>query len=208
MEKILKEDVCRIRPEYTLILTKGEYTDIPSGYIVVKRQLYYRLLNLKGEQIDKTIPIQVFDPGGDRILTRPDGSKVTLPRICELNVDKVSISMSDQERVSVAHPIKLREMKNESDAVEIYSEVEGLALMNDRALFSLTSPCYDLEFTVINEVPELVKIIEENVYLSSGGIRLRQKTSNKWTCQGGLLPGTALSVSWRALPIRPKIPSL
>jgi hypothetical protein len=199
VKKILKADVCRIRPEYTLILTMGGYIDVPEGYIVVRRQLYYRLHNLTGEQIENTIPIRVYDPNGDRTLTSPDGSKVVLPRICELKVKKAPVPISDGQRTSVDHTVKLPRMETESEAIEIYSEVEGLMLLNDRALYSQSSPCYDLELAVINEIPYLVKIIENNVYISTAEDRLRQKTSNTWICEGGLLPGGALSVSWRAL---------
>jgi hypothetical protein len=198
VKKILKADVCRIRPEYTVILTKAGYTDIPEGYIVVRRQLYYRLYNLTGAEIENSIPLRLYDPNGDRVLSTAEGRKITLPRICELKVGKVPVPISAEQRTSLVHTIKLPKMEIEADALEVYSEVEGLQFVNDRALYSQSSPCFDLELSVINEVPNLVQIQAENVYLSTGEERLYQKTSSRWVCEGGLMPGTALSVSWRA----------
>jgi hypothetical protein len=200
VEKILKGDVCRIRPEYTVTLTKGGYTDVPEGFIVVRRQLYYRLKNLSGKELTTTIPLHLFDPLGDRKVTKQDGSTVLLPRICELKVSRTSVPISDAERTSLVHQIKLPKMDEDSDAVEIYSEVESLSLLNDRALYSQTAPCYDLELCVVNQIPDLVRVQENNVYLSSGEKRLYQKTPDRWACEGGLLTGTALSLSWAAVP--------
>jgi hypothetical protein len=200
VKKVLKEDICRIRPEYTVTLTRGNYVDIPEGYIVVRRQLYYRLYNLTGGQVENTIPLRVYDPNGDRELTTTTGSKVKLPRICELKVNKVAVPITEAKRVALDHTVKLPKMEAESEALEVFSEVEGLALLNDRALFSQSAPCYDLELSIVNEIPELVKIREDNVYLSTAEDRLYQKTANRWTCEGGLLTGSALSISWRAVP--------
>jgi len=203
VKKILKSDVCRIRPEYTVVLTNGNYVDIPEGYIVVKRRLYYRLLNLTGGQIETTVPLQLYDPVGDRQLTTDAGSKVTLPRICELKVNRVTVPIPPEKRTAFEHTFNLPKMDAHSEAIEIYSEVEGLSLATDRSVYSLSAPCYDLQLSVVNEIPDRTRVLENNVYVSSGEGRLHQKTSSSWSCEGGLLPGCALAVSWKELPVTP-----
>jgi hypothetical protein len=198
VEKLLRSDVCRIRPQYTLVLSRFDYTDIPEGFVVSRRQLIYRLFNLTGEPLERVLPLRVYDSVPESELTKRDSTKVKLPRILEVSVNKAPVQINENQRTSLDYVVELPKMSSESEALEIYSEVESLCRLNDRALYLQTMPCCDLELFVFNDVEDLIEIQRENVYVSAGAGRLRMRTKNSWVCDGGLLPGSALSVMWKA----------
>jgi hypothetical protein len=197
VERILKSDVCRIRPQYTIILSRQGYTGIPANHIVVKRQLYYRLMNITPGDTPDSVEIQTTNTTvGEITLTGKGGNSVVLPRICEVVINGVDYAIGPEKRTHFSQAITLPKMTSEADAWGVRSEVEGVSLETDRVLYSLSAPCYGLEVHVINQLPELLQV--SNVYLTSN-TPLRPTTKDKWSCDAGLLPGTALSVSWRLI---------
>jgi hypothetical protein len=103
VEKLLKTNICRVRPEYTVILSKSGYVDAPHGCVVIKRRLYYRLLNLRGEVYDHIIRISVDHSLPDTTLTTADGKRVTLPRICEFKVKGKDVTLTAAQRTSIEY---------------------------------------------------------------------------------------------------------
>jgi hypothetical protein len=175
------------------------YDGLPPGHIVVKRQLYYRLVNLTGGQINYPVTINVLSHTGEHNLRDSNGEPLTLPRIREVSVNRVPVTLTNDQRASYSKTEALPKMDKETQAWEIYSEVEEVSTMTDRALYILAAPCYGLELQVINQIPALVTLQEDNVYLTSGRERLRLTTPQKWTCDGGILSGSALSLSWKVV---------
>ena len=72
-------------------------------------------------------------------------------------------------------------------------------MTTDRALYILTAPCCGLEVQVINHMPNVLAVQDDDVKLTSGPDSMNLTTPQKWVCEDGLLTGTALSVPWRAV---------
>lgn len=196
IQRILKSDICRINPRYVVTLTKGSYTDLRADRIIVKRALYYKLHNITGGETKWPITINVVNHAGEHEVSEPGGARVTLPRICTVRIKEDELSLAHHERTSFSKTKTLPKMKSEDDAWDVYSEVEEVYDINDRALYVLSAPCYDLELQVVNEIPNLVRVQAEKVYLTVGQDRLRLIAPLHWRAEGGLLSGTALSLSW------------
>jgi hypothetical protein len=198
IKRILKSDVCRIRPQYTVILTREPYENVPAGYIVVRRQLYYRLLNLTGGEVIYPITIKVLSHTGSFNIVAKSGSRLSLPRICELKIQGSAVSLGKDICTTTTHSLLLPKMDKESEAWEVYSEVEELCRVSDRNSYVLTAPCYGLELQVINQLEDEIETPTDTVYLTSGADPLRMTTPGKWVTESGLLSGTTLSLSWKA----------
>jgi hypothetical protein len=194
VERLLKSDVCRIRPQYTVTFPHNAYKNVPKGYVVVRRQLYYRLLNLTGAEVTYPVTIQVISHTPDHVVKTHDGKDITLPTICKIAINRKEVKI--QDRLSFSHPVVLPRM-DDGEGFEVFSEVEELLEVSDRALYVLNAPCFDLELSVINQNPNLIEVQSEKIHLTSGTSRLRETMPGKWICEGGILPGTALVVSWK-----------
>lgn len=198
VQQILKSDVCRINPEYTVIFAHTPDLHLPDGFVVVKRRFYYRLWNLTSGQCDYPIRITVTSPMGDISVRTTKGDEICVfPRILKLTVRKEEIPLDDSQRTAVVLPVKLNKMETANDAWEVYSEVEELYNVTDTALYILAAPCYDLRLDIVNEVPTLLELQRESVRLTNGSERLRETSPDRWTCHTGVLSGTALALSWR-----------
>jgi hypothetical protein len=196
IQRILKSDICRINPRYVVTLAHNPYSDLPSDHIIVKRELSYRLHNLTGGETQYPITIRVLSHAGEFTLADPNGAAINLPRITAVRIGKEEISLTASQRVFFSEVKMLPRMDTDEDAWEIYSEVEEVYTTNDRALYVLTAPCYELELQVLNQIPHLVKLQTENTYLTIDRDRLKKIAPDRWRAQGGILSGTALSLSW------------
>jgi len=200
IKRILKSDVCRLRPSYTVVLSNQDYTDVPDGHVVVRRMMFYKLLNLTGGEVTYPINFRTLNTTvGDTVLTAQDGTKVTLPRIRTVRINRNPETLPTGQVTEYTCSVSLPKMSDRAQAWEVYSEVEGLSLTTDRALYILGAPCEGLEVQVMNHVPELLTVQDEDVCLTNGRDRLSPTTPQKWVCEGGILTGTALSVPWRAV---------
>ena len=87
---------------------------------------------------------------------------------------------------------------------KIQSVVEEIAKVNDRALYVLREPCVGVELHIDNQIPHLVTLLQDQVYLTSGTKRLKRNIGMVWSYDHAVLSGTALSVAWepkrKALP--------
>lgn len=197
VQQILKQDVCRISPEYTVIFAHTPELDLPADLVLVRRRLYYRLWNLTNAECEYPITINVTSPTGDVSVNAKNGKMYTFPRICKLEVRKTAIDLTDSQRTRIVHTVKLNRMETMADAWEVYSEVEELYNLTDTALYVLSAPCYDLRLDILNEVPALLELQRDMIHLTSGRDRLKETTPDKWACHTGVLSGTALAVSWK-----------
>jgi hypothetical protein len=202
IEGILKSKICRVGLAYTVILSNKDYVDVPEGYVVVKRQMVYRLFNLTGSDLPETIRFQTRNSTvGNWDLTTRDGETVTLPRILNVSVHGEEIDVPLDERTDFTYKVKLPQMASAKEAWQVDSEVEGLSLTTDRVLYMQPDPCDGLEVRVFNLMEDTIKVQDDEVYVT-GGHHLSLTTKKRWVCNEGILTGIALSIPWRAIPKR------
>ncbi len=195
VERLLRSQVCRIRPHYTVTFPHNAYIGIPHGYVVVRRQLFYRLRNLTGAPVSYNVTVTVISHTPDHTLKTHVGQHdKILPAICKLSVDKKEVAITN--RINLSHTITLPRMMTDHETIEVFSEVEEMLEVSDRAIYVLKEPCFDLELTVINQNQDQIEVKTDQVLITSGAERLRETTPGTWFAEGGVLPGTALLVPW------------
>ena len=197
---LLKCKVCRLRPIYVITLSNQNYVDVPAGRVVVTRELKYGLRNITGTQVPKhPIVIATRDTTvGEVTVEDRKGHKITLPRIHTVQIHhNPTFTVPFASRSFYRYEGDLPIMHRDQDAWMVQSNVQGMFLTTDRALYVLTQPCVGLEVVVLNEEPDLLDI--GDIYLTNGE-KLEEKEESTWVTNKGILSGTALSVSWRSRP--------
>jgi hypothetical protein len=202
---MLKEEVCRLRPRYTVTISNRDYVDVPDGYVVVTRKLRYGLKNISGHPLkDHPIRIQTRNTTvGVSTLHDSQGVERVLPYIRSVQVHQSqTTNVQAANRTGWQTMVDLPVMHEDSEAWMVESEVEGLCQTTDRALYILMQPCAGLELTVINEEPKLVEVnLEKDVYLTNRQeLKPIHEGAHTVSTAAGILTGTALSVSWHARP--------
>jgi hypothetical protein len=205
IKKILRSEICRVQTEYTIFLMKCPYEGLPKDHIVVRRELYYRIFNLTGGEIAHSVDIEVRSYAGDHTVSKEDGTQIKYPRICQVDIQDREIPLREDQRKIYSQPITLPAMRKEKEAIAIWSRAEEVCTTTDRALYVFSKPCDGVRLKIINMIPSMVAITKDsNIFLTSGKGRLRKENelrqdNETWVCEGGILPGTTLSISWQAV---------
>lgn len=199
VQKVLKSDICRLRPNYIITLSDGPYLGLRDDEIIVRRQLSYRLMNLTGDALEYPLKFTVKSHTEDRPFTLPNGLPVVLPRIVEVRVRQKKCDLDDSSRLQFKETVPLPAMSSEAQSWEVYSDIEEVLKTSDRTLYVQTAPCTGIDVLVINNSKK-VNVLRDNVYLTSGTERLVSSMDGRWSYDGGLLSGTGLSVAWEPVP--------
>ncbi len=194
LEAILRANVCRIRPQYTITFLRNPYQGVPDGKIVVRRELRYGLRNLTSERIPSfALRIQVETLEEAITVTDESGKAVHLPGIRTVKVGDKDISFEPGKSLETA--VCLHATPGDTD---VRTSAEELFDLNDRALYIITMPCLGLELSVVNQVPDIIELQKDGVFLTGGWVdKLHRTQETLWETHEAILPGTVLVVSWK-----------
>jgi hypothetical protein len=195
IENILRRDVCYIRPHYHVTLCRP-YHHIPSGKIVVQRVLHYRLLNLTRGDTTYLIRARMVSHVEDQEVKDEKNSIIVLPRITEVKIGGHEVPITGR-MTQFSESVKLPKMDSEDQAIDIVIGAEEIFEKRDRTLYVVTEMAIGPEITVTNELSSEIEVQFDKLYLTSGTERLRETTPTNKRFDGGVLPGSAIVLSWR-----------
>ena len=117
IEGILKSEVCRLQPRYTVRILREPYVNIPANHIVVRRELSYKLKNLTPDTIPAyPVRAQLSDTFEAVVHTR-EGEPVQLPGIRAVKIDGHNVRIPDSK--SFVHNVTLKKMDTDDAAIQV-----------------------------------------------------------------------------------------
>jgi hypothetical protein len=193
IENILKAKICRLHPRYVIKFPRDAYQNIPEDYIVVRREVHYRVTNLTSEQTEWPFRLRVVSHTRDSTLKDHAGQDVTLPAIKSVSIGGKPIKIENPKELIRTEVLNRR--GSDGDTLDVVSVVEELLGITDRTNYIHTTPAVGLSVTIVNEISDILEV--QDIYLSSGRDKLSATLPDHWDYDGAVMPGIALLVSWR-----------
>jgi len=159
IDDILKSEIVRHECDYTL--TFMTYPGLPSDYIVLKREVTYKLRNLTNKQ-GYRFPLMssILSSVPDITCKDQEGNDIVLPghrQFCEdgKQVD-LSKALMPEDKRCIRYEVELP--KDYDQFVEIYLDSDEVVTRTGANSYTFVSPTIDLEVTVHNRIPDQIKL--------------------------------------------------
>lgn len=194
IDRVLKMDVCKHQVRYVITLTKTPYTDIPPGYIVVRREILYKLKNLTGQRRDHVVRSVLVSHVDDRKVHDHQGREFTLPRQVALRVNRTDVPVGNDREIET-----IVQLSGGTDPQgEVYIAGEELLAETDRNSYITLTLVEGLEVTVRNELPHQIAV-KKVQFSHSSPHSLELGTDGVYRFPGGMVPGQSFLVTWERI---------
>jgi hypothetical protein len=192
IENILKSTVTKYDVRYKITLSKLLYGNIPEGFIVLRRELRYSLLNMAGVPLSHSIFSTIIGHTDQNLrLHLPAGGEVGLPRHILFRVD--GKELSPETSTQIHHPLDLDASTDPQHEIEIVSD--ELLRETDRSFYVTLSLAVNLDVLIVNDCPELVEVKRVD-FLHPSYQLFRRVTPFRWQFHGAMLPGQSFLITW------------
>jgi hypothetical protein len=200
LEGIVKAEVIKEECKYTLTFCRP-YPDLVNEHIILKREVSYRLRNIRNRLVEAKVRSVISSEQPDRTVTDRSGNHVVVPRHVRIDVDGVTlpldqfVSTDDRGQARVLEcPVKVG--RNQAP-IEVYLCNEEVVPMCGINWYLQLTPIHHLTVEVRNNCEDLVEILDVQ-YNHPNWAEVKRKPGWVYEYQGGILPGQSFQVSWTA----------